>query len=286
MLDKAQLRRHFDRAAKHYDAAAVLQREVGQRLYERLDYINIQPERVLDLGCGTGFLTQKLLKQYPKAQLIALDIAVNMLKITQKQGSWFRKPKVICADAEQLPLNDASVDVIVSNLMLQWCNELPNSFAEMRRVLKPNGMVLFSSFGTDTLKELRESWQQVDQYAHSSTFADMHDVGDALMQAGFAQPVMDMDMITMTYPSVRELMQDLKQIGANNAHQQQRKSLTGRQRLLAFEQAYQAYQQADGLYPASYEVIYGHAWADELSVKPQRAPQGVEHFIPIKAVSS
>ncbi|HHC74246.1 MAG TPA: malonyl-[acyl-carrier protein] O-methyltransferase BioC, partial [Thiothrix sp.] len=238
MLDKAQLRRHFDRAAKQYDAAAVLQREVGQRLYERLDYINIQPERVLDLGCGTGFLTQKLLKQYPKAQLIALDIAVNMLKITQKQGGWFRKPKVICADAEQLPLKDASVDVIVSNLMLQWCNDLPNSFAEMRRVLKPNGMVLFSSFGTDTLKELRESWQRVDQYAHSSTFADMHDVGDALMQAGFAQPVMDMDMITMTYHSVRELMQDLKQIGANNADRQQRKSLTGKQRLLAFEQAY------------------------------------------------
>lgn len=281
MLDKAQMRRHFDRAAKNYDAAAILQREVGQRLYERLDYTTIQPKTVLDLGCGTGFLTQRLLKQYPKAELIALDIAVNMLKETQKCGGWFRKPKLICADAEALPLKNASVDLIISNLMLQWCNDLPASFAEMRRVLKPNGMVLFSSFGTDTLKELRASWQAVDQYTHTSTFADMHDVGDALMQAGFAQPVMDMDMITMTYHSVRELMQDLKQIGANNAHHSQRKSLTGKQRLLAFEQAYQRYQQADGLYPATYEVIYGHAWADDLPVKPQ----GVEHFIPIKAIS-
>lgn len=281
MLDKAQMRRHFDRAAKNYDAAAILQREVGQRLYERLDYITIQPKTVLDLGCGTGFLTQKLLKQYPKAELIALDIAVNMLKETQKCGGWFRKPKLVCADAEALPLKNASVDLIISNLMLQWCNDLSASFAEMRRVLKPNGMVLFSSFGTDTLKELRASWQAVDQYTHTSTFADMHDVGDALMQAGFAQPVMDMDMITMTYHSVRELMQDLKQIGANNAHHAQRKSLTGKQRLLAFEQAYQCYQQADGLYPATYEVIYGHAWVDDLPVKPQ----GVEHFIPIKAIS-
>jgi malonyl-CoA O-methyltransferase len=281
MLDKAQMRRHFDRAAKNYDAAAILQREVGQRLYERLDYITIQPKTVLDLGCGTGFLTQKLLKQYPKAELIALDIAVNMLKETQKCGGWFRKPKLVCADAEALPLKNASVDLMISNLMLQWCNDLPASFAEMRRVLKPNGMVLFSSFGTDTLKELRASWQVVDQYTHTSTFADIHDVGDALMQAGFAQPVMDMDMITMTYHSVRELMQDLKQIGANNAHHSQRKSLTGKQRLLACEQAYQCYQQADGLYPATYEVIYGHAWADDLPVKPQ----GVEHFIPIKAIS-
>lgn len=281
MLDKAQMRRHFDRAAKHYDAAAILQREVGERLYERLDYINIQPKTVLDLGCGTGFLTQKLLKQYPKAALIALDIAVNMLKETQKCGGWFHKPKLICADAEALPLKNASVDLIISNLMVQWCNDLPKSFAEMRRVLKPNGMILFSSFGTDTLKELRASWQAVDQYTHTSTFVDMHDVGDALMQSGFAQPVMDMDMITMTYPSVRELMQDLKQIGANNAHHSRRKSLTGKQRLLAFEHAYQGYQQADGLYPATYEVIYGHAWADDLPVKPQ----GVEHFIPIKAIS-
>jgi len=281
MLDKAQMRRHFDRAAKNYDAAAILQREVGERLYERLDYINIQPKTVLDLGCGTGFLTQKLLKQYPKAALIALDIAVNMLKETQKCGGWFHKPKLICADAEALPLKNASVDLIISNLMVQWCNDLPKSFAEMRRVLKPNGMILFSSFGTDTLKELRASWQAVDQYTHTSTFVDMHDVGDALMQAGFAQPVMDMDMITMTYHSVRELMQDLKQIGANNAHHSQRKSLTGKQRLLAFEHAYQCYQQADGLYPATYEVIYGHAWADDLPVKPQ----GVEHFIPIKAIS-
>jgi len=281
MLDKAQMRRHFDRAAKNYDAAAILQREVGERLYERLDYINIQPKTVLDLGCGTGFLTQKLLKQYPKAALIALDIAVNMLKETQKCGGWFHKPKLICADAEALPLKNASVDLIISNLMVQWCNDLPKSFAEMRRVLKPNGMILFSSFGTDTLKELRASWQAVDQYTHTSTFVDMHDVGDALMQAGFTQPVMDMDMITMTYHSVRELMQDLKQIGANNAHHSQRKSLTGKQRLLAFEHAYQCYQQADGLYPATYEVIYGHAWADDLPVKPQ----GVEHFIPIKAIS-
>lgn len=280
-LNKAHIQQHFDKAAHTYDAAAILQREIGDRLLERLDYIKINPKRVLDLGAGTGYMTKQLLKQYPKADIISLDIAMSMLKRTQQHGGWFRKPMLICADAEALPLQAQSVDLILSNLMLQWCNDLPSGFQEMMRVLKPGGMVLFSSFGPDTLKELRQSWASVDGYPHTSEFVDMHDVGDAMLQAGFAQPVMDMDMLTMTYDSVRQLVKDLKHIGANNSHTAQCKGLTGKQRWQAFEQAYQPFQYADGQYPASYEVIYGHAWKPETALKPE----GVERFIPIKPIA-
>jgi malonyl-CoA O-methyltransferase len=279
-LNPIQTRRNFEKAAKTYDAAALLQQEIGQRLHERLDYIKIAPEHILDLGCGTGFITKKLLMHYPKANILSLDIAVNMLKETRKAGGWFRKPRLICADANHLPLSDKSVDLLVSNLMLQWCPDLQQVFSEIMRVMKPGGMILFSTFGPDTLKEFRESWSRVDGYAHTTEFIDMHDVGDTLMQAGFSQPVMDMEMITMTYDKVRLLMHDLKQIGARNTHPSQCKGLTGKQRLKAFETEYEHFRQNDGLYPATYEVVYGHAWVPENKVKSE----GIEHFIPITPV--
>ena len=279
MFDKHNTRQHFERAAHRYDAAAVLQEEVAKRLMARLDYIKVQPKRTLDVGSGTGFLSKDLLKRYPKAEVIALDIAFNMTKICKKQGGWLRKPKPVCADAEQLPFQADSIDLLVSNFMLQWSNDLPKTFFGFHSVLAPNGLLLFTTFGPDTLKEIRQSWADVDNAPHTSSFVDMHEIGDALLQAGFINPVTDMEIITMTYANVRQLLLDIKNIGESNTVKQRSKGLTGKQKFKAFEDAYEQFKTEDGLYPASWEVIYGHAWVGE-GIKYDN----FENIIPIKEV--
>ena len=263
MLDKKTTRKHFERAAESYDAAAVLQQEVAKRLSERLDYIKIKPKRSLDVGCGTGYLTKDLLSRYPKAKVVALDLALNMVRKSKQHGRWLHKPQAVCADADQLPIKADSVELIVSNLMLQWSNDLNKTFTGFHSVLAPNGLLLFSTFGPDTLKEMRESWANVDQQPHTSSFSDMHEIGDALLNAGFINPVTDMETITMTYKSVRQLMKDIKNIGATNSRTERSKGLMGKQKLNAFEKAYDAFKTKDGLYPATWEIIYGHAWVGE-----------------------
>ncbi len=279
MLDKKIIRQHFERAAETYDAAAVLQEEVARRLMARLDYIKLQPKRTLDIGSGTGFLTKDLLKRYSKAQVIALDLALNMLKKCKKQGGWVRKPKLICSDAEKLPFKADSMDLLVSNLMLQWSNDLDQTFCNFNHVLAPNGLLLFTTFGPDTLKEIRQAWSEVDDSPHTSSFTDMHEIGDALLQAGFVNPVTDMEVITMTYANVRQLFRDIKNIGASNTDVQRDKGLMGKQKFKAFETAYEQFKTVDGLYPASWEIIYGHAWVGE-GVKYDN----FEKIIPIQEV--
>jgi malonyl-CoA O-methyltransferase len=258
-IDKEHARQAFSRAARGYDAMAVLQREVGARMAERLDYVKLEPRRVLDAGCGTGAETGRLLGRYPKAHVLALDFAEPMLAHARRRGRWWRKPSCLCADLESLPLADASLDLVWSNLALQWLNDLPGAFAEVRRVLRPGGLFMFTSFGPDTLKELRAAWAAVDAASHVSPFLDMHDVGDLLMQARFADPVMDVEHLTLTYTDARQLMRELKGIGAHNATIDRPRGLTGKTRLRAMLAAYERFR-CDGVLPASYEVVYGHAW--------------------------
>lgn len=276
LIDKAQVRRSFDRAATAYDAVAVLQREIADRLLERLDYVRLEPQRVLDLGAGTGHAIGGLQRRYRKAQVIAVDFAHGMLLQARRRGGWWRRPQCVCADAELLPLADASVDLIVSNATLQWC-DLPRALAECQRVLRPNGLLMFTTFGRDTLIELRQAWSAVDEDAHVSPFLDLHDIGDALVRTRFADPVIDVERLTLTYATVRELMVDLKTLGAHNAMLARPRGLTGRARLLALEQAYEIHRCA-GRLPASYEVVYGHAWASEISAL------GRSIAIPISAI--
>lgn len=276
LLDPFKTRSGFDRAAKTYDQAAFIQREIGARLVERLDYVRLEPQRVLDLGCGTGAISKHLLTRYPQATVIGLDLALSMVEETKRQAN-STQLMGICADVERLPFQDNCAELLISNLMLQWCNQLVPVFQECVRVLQPEGLFTFTTFGPDTLYELRNSWGQVDGYTHASQFVDMHDVGDALLAAGFRDPVMDRDVITVTYPVVKGLLQDLKAIGANNATLGRNRGLTGKQRLQSFYQAYENYRLEDGLYPATYEVIYGHAWAPP--IKPSAKP---ERFIPIQ----
>jgi malonyl-CoA O-methyltransferase len=264
-IDKKQVRRAFSRAAHNYDAAAVLQREVCSRMLERLDYIKLQPARVLDAGSGTGWGTRQLAQRYPAAQMVALDIAQGMLLAAREQLSWWRKlfgggkQGMVCADVEALPLADSSVNLVWSNLALQWCNDLPATFVGLHCVLQTEGLVMFSTFGPDTLKELRAVFRGVDGNTHVSRFADMHDVGDMLMAAGFSEPVMDMETITLTYNDVKAVMQDLKNIGAHNATAGRAPGMMGKAAWQRIVEGYERYRR-DGKLPATFEVIYGHAW--------------------------
>ncbi|MFK5914188.1 MAG: malonyl-ACP O-methyltransferase BioC [Woeseiaceae bacterium] len=268
VIDKTAMRASFEKAATSYDAAGVLQKEVATRLVERMDYMSMKPLQVLDAGTGTGFVSQLIAEKYPKAKITALDLAFNMLQQAKQKRSfkqrWNKQFNYINAEVENIPLADASVDLIISGLTLQWCQDLPKVFKEFRRVLAPNGLLLFSTFGPDTLKELRQSWAEVDDVPHVNAFIDMHLVGDALMQSGFLDPVMDMEMITVTYNDVKTVMQDLKQIGAHNVMQGRSHHMTGKTKLQNMIQAYEQFR-ADGVLPVSHEIVYGHAWVPEIN---------------------
>jgi len=272
-LEGRRVRAAFDAAAADYDAVAVVQAEVRARLLERLELFRLAPRRILDAGCGTGQGTRALLRHYRRAAVVALDLAPGMLAQARRQRPWLRRLDPVCADAAALPLADASVDLVFSNLMLQWCNQPDAVFHEFRRVLRPGGLLLFATFGPDTLQELRAAWSAADGHTHVSRFIDMHDLGDALVRAGLADPVMDAEHLTLTYADLRSLMRDLKTMGAGNATAGRNRGLTGRQRLAAAEAHYERLRR-DGRLPATWEVVYGHAWAPAAPTRPTRGPDG------------
>lgn len=269
-IDRKAMRTAFEKAATSYDAVAVLQQEVADRLVERMDLMSMKPLSILDAGAGTGFVSQLLAKRYPKAKITALDLALNMLKQAKGKSSfkqrWNKQFNYVNAEVENLPFADASMELIISGLTLQWCQDLPKVFKEFKRVLAPGGLVMFSSFGPDTLKELRQSWAEVDDLAHVNAFADLHDVGDALLQTGFSDPVMDMEMLTVTYNDVKTVMKDLKQIGAHNVMQGRSHNITAKNKLFKMMQAYEGFR-VNGLLPVTHEIVYGHAWVPEVKNK-------------------
>jgi malonyl-CoA O-methyltransferase len=227
-LDKRRVRERFDRAAAHYDAAAVLQREVCDRLLERLALIRLQPHCILDAGAGTGYGARGLRARYPRTRLVALDVAPAMLMRVRRHAGWFRQPRLVAGDIESLPFRDGSFDLVFSNLTLQWCNSLDRVLWELRRVLSPGGLLLFTTFGPDTLKELRAAWGEASDDVHVNAFVDMHDIGDAMVRAGFADPVMDAERLTVTYADMHRLLRDLKAVGAANATVGRPRGITGR----------------------------------------------------------
>ncbi len=261
-IDKRLARRSFERAAADYDRVAVLQQEIARRMLERLDYVKLEPRVVVDIGAGTGFSAERLLTRYPQARLIAVDFAMNMLRRTRLRGTSSRRPFCVCADAEELPLGAGSADLLFSSATLQWCNDLERTFSAFSRILRPGGLLMFTTFGPDTLRELRQAWASVDGYSHVSSFFDMHDIGDALVRSRFADPVMDVERITLTYETVEGLMRDLKTLGAHNVTGARARGLTTRRRLSLMVAAYERFRQG-GRLPASYEVVHGHAWAPQ-----------------------
>jgi len=271
---KRAIRRSFQRAADHYDEAAFLQHEVARRLDDHLDGVKIAPQRILDAGCGTGFGTSLLRARYPRADVVGLDLADAMLHqaAARQRGSVWEKlrarlmPNVpnfvpVCGDIERLPLARDSFDMTWSSLALQWVGDLQASFKEIRRVLKPGGLFIFASFGPDTLQELRAASSGVDGHHHVNRFIDMHDVGDALVHAGFSNPVMEMEQIRLTYDDLPALLRDLKAIGAHTVLEGRREGLMGKSAWQQLRRNYEKYRQDDRL-PATYEVVYGHAWSE------------------------
>ncbi|HEY6457860.1 MAG TPA: malonyl-ACP O-methyltransferase BioC [Steroidobacteraceae bacterium] len=260
VLDRRAVRAAFERASATYDAAAVLQARVRDELLSRLDLIRMTPEVIIDVGCGTGHAARSLKCRYRPAMVIALDPALGMLRETRRRGSWLRPLQRVCADVFQLPFKDGAVDLVFSSLMLQWCDDLDAALREIRRVLSPSGFFAFTSFGPDTLRELRSAWATADGGTHVSGFRDMHDIGDAVARAGLSEPVMDVERLTMVYQDVAAITKDLKIIGARNATAARARGLTGKGRWRAMTEAYETQRQPGGLLPATFEVVYGAAW--------------------------
>lgn len=281
---KHDIRAAFEASAARYDEVAFLQREVGTRLLERLQLLKHTPDSILDLGSGTGFCSEALANQYKQAHIVSLDLSEAMLHHTRNRFSRWqrfrRRPGFVSGDAEQLPFADASFDMLFSNLTVQWCGDLERAFSEFRRVLKPGGVLFYTTLGPDTLKELRASWAEVDNQVHVNTFLDMHDVGDAMLRARLAEPVLDTEHLTLTYSKSMILMRDLKELGAHNINPGRSQGLTSPRKLKAVMEAYEQFRQSDGLLPATYEVVYGHAWRAENDPNPQRESSG-EFGIPV-----
>ena len=261
-LDRAALRAAFDRASASYEASATLQARVGRELLSRLDPFGFQPGVVLDLGCGTGWLSGELKQRYRRASVLALDVAPGMLREAARHQRLFRHFARICGDAMHLPLADSSVDLVFSSLMLQWCEPLDEALGEVRRILRPGGFFCFSTLGPDTLAELRAAWSTVDEFSHVNRFIDMHDVGEALMRAGLGEPVLDVERVQLGYRDVIALMRELKSIGAHNVTHGRPRGLTARSRLAKLQAAYEPLRR-EGILPATYEVVYGVAWGTE-----------------------
>jgi malonyl-CoA O-methyltransferase len=262
-LDPADVRRSFDKAAKSYDTAAAVPTEIRNRLLERLDLVKLQPKVVLDLGAGTGHSCKALKQRYKSAEVVAVDLSPAMLVESNKRQSWLRRFHRVAADAHRLPIKDGSAQLVFSNLMLEWCHDPDAVFQEIRRVLQPGGLLTFASLGPDTLRELRDGWRKIDAYPHVHRFIDMHDLGDALMRAGLAEPVMDTERLTVTYPSIDALLKELVDSGSANLAHGRARGLTPKGQ---FKSLRQAIRPAEGqaVLPVSVEVVYGHAWAVEL----------------------
>ena len=278
-LERRRIRANFERAVDSYDAVAVLQREVADRMLEQFEYVPLKPERILDVGAGTGYCTRRLESRFGKSSIIALDLAEGMLRKAQRQKRLFSKQRYLCADTAQLPLADQSVDLILSNFTLQWCSDLQSVLNEFRRVLRPGGLLTFSTLGRDTLKELRQSWRAVDDQVHVNHFLDLQEIGDRMVQSGFAETVTSVDRFQLSYPDVMSLMRDLKGLGATNVNQGRRRGLMGRSVLRQLEQAYHPFLDSSGQFPAAWEVVYGHGWAaDEGFSTPRPFSLAVENI--------
>jgi malonyl-CoA O-methyltransferase len=262
-LDRSVVGRAFDRASGRYEAAAALQADVRLQLLERLDELRVtaQAQVVLDIGAGTGVATAALRTRFRKARVIAVDIAPGMLQQARRHQKLFRRFDRVLADAALLPFAPQSVDVVFSSLMLQWFDDPALVFAEVTRVLRPGGLLVFSTFGPETLRELRSAWHAADpDGVHVNRFLDMHDLGSALQRTGFAEPVLDVDRHRLHYADALTLLRELRAIGAHNVNAGRPRQLTGRQRFGTMIAAYEQLRETSGL-PATWEVVYGIAWA-------------------------
>lgn len=271
LIDKNKVKTTFGKAAPKYDAAAVVQKEILVRLLEKLETLSVKSGNVLDIGSGTGLVSDRLMAMLDADSLISMDLALPMLQYSQQRGT-DSSSVYVCADAESLPFIENSFDVIFSASTLQWCNDIGRVFDDCLRLLRPGGLFIFSTFGPDTLQELRSCFERVGMQNSVNSFIDMHLLGDGLLQQGYFNPVMEMDEIQLLYDQPVQLLRDLKMLGATNNTRERSKGLLSKQKLNEVLDHYEGFRLPNNKYPASYEVIYGHAWKREQSNYAAKSP--------------
>lgn len=283
-LEQTQIARRFNKAASTYDPVAVLQQQVGKSLLERLRGIRCCPQTILDLGCGTGYFEPLLKELYPTAKIVGVDKSSGMLSQAQLKETEhpLRGINWVNGCAENLPFSNHSFELIYSNLMLHWSNNFIGCLKEIHRILKPEGLLLFSMVGPDTLQELRYCWKMVDEYPHVHHFVDMHDLGDNLLQTSFAHSVMDIEYFTLLYAEALDLMKELKKLGVQNIAKNRQRGLTAKGVLKKLVQAYEGFRSKEGKLPATWEIIYGHAWSVEKLSENQKGIDEIK--IPINSI--
>lgn len=286
-IDLLRVRQLFARAAEVAESG-FLRREIAARMHERLELIRIAPQQVLDAGCGEGHDLSLLQKHFPQAHVTGLDASPSMLAalrveqrgasstLNRMLGKWLPRTQdnkrgvdgsLLCGNFAELPFGPNAVDLIWSNLALHWHPQPDSVFAEWRRILRVDGLLMFSCLGPDTFKELRLAFSSVDDYPHALAFVDMHDFGDMLINTGFSTPVMDMETITVTYDTVEKLLADARAWGGNPLTTK-RRSLIGRTQWARVLGALEQQRRPDGKLALSFEIIYGHAFRPSPNLKP------------------
>lgn len=274
-----EISKAFAKQASSYEAAAKVQHEIGQRLFDRLHYLKISPQRILDLGCGPGHFSRELSLLYPKAQIVSLDLTPAMLMQAKKKQGWLRKWPLVAADMHKMPFVSGAFDLVFANQVIHWADSLPQVLRELNRVMNVNACLMFTTLGPDTFKEIRTAWS-AHPSAHVNEFADMHDVGDCLMAERFLEPVMDMEVLSVHYETLALLVRSLKAQGVINVNPERNKGLTSKASWRTFESQYAELQTPENKYPLSYEVVYGHAWKGE----QRKTERGTETLIPITQI--
>jgi len=267
-LDPRAVATSFGAASLSYDGAAWLQGMARMELLSRLELLRAPPATVLDLGAGTGIAARDIKRMFRRAEVTAADIAAPMLDVARRRSRFWRPVRCVQADAEALPFEDAAFDLVFSNLLLQWLTPPDTALAEIARVLKPGGLLLASSFGPETLRELRVAWQAGDGGVHVNDFIDVHDLGSALARAGFAEPVLDVDRHVHHYADARVLMRELKALGAHNVDTRRARGLTGRHAFQRMNAAYESMRGTHGL-PATWQLVYAVAWSPASRARPR-----------------
>lgn len=255
-IDSAAVERRFDRVAATFDDADFLHALTRDGLMARLRPMTVEAGTVVDLGCGTGAAIRPLAKQFRGARIVGVDRSQRMLDRCRKRRFWFTPVSFVKADARELPFADHSVDVVFSNLLLPWIDDLAPLVREVCRILRKDGLFAFATLGPDTLGALRDAWADVDRDVHVHRFIDMHDVGDSMARNGLGDPVLDVDRTTVTYDNAGDLFRDLAAVGARNALARRRPGLTGRRR---FERMRRRLEAA-GKFAVDVEIVYGHCW--------------------------
>lgn len=288
-LRQDRVRCAFDRVAPAFATNDFLYREMARRMAERLEMVRITPTRILDAGCGLGADRLSLQKRYPTAAWVGVDQSAQMLQLGRAseqaaQGFMRRlfhsgrrsQSARIAANMGQLPVAGQSIDLIWSNAAVHWLDNIPEAFKEFNRVLSVGGLLMFSTFGPDTLKQLRDAIRFVSGAARIHDLTDMHDVGDMLVHGGFSDPVMDMETLTLTYADPWQALRELQRAGSVSANPAGARGLTTRQ----FWNEVLAHWQKDdeGRYPLTFELVQGHAW--KMAPRQHEDGRAVVNFMP------